>query len=358
MRLNRFRRFFRPSLKALSSGEPPTERRAGGLFGREILVLSRALCRFRYYAGDYRRSKALQALRLRVSYDSPFAETGMHIRPGANGAGVWTWDAAAVRDRLSGTRPHQILAESALHDAMASGARCVACIDGVEGQVWEEGELTHARWWPGEPDSESWKTFLRGARKPAGENAGTPEAVEAAWQDPPLFEEPAPAWLQKTAYRYAGLIAVFVLLAPISFEAARWGYALWAEDRYRSQVEEKRETARPYLAARRDGLAALDQAETHAAIGDERLLVRGLLDARFALEPFSVSIDRMQLSERDIRMYVAVSGEEQGAEMVQRLENRPSWSDVSLQPSSGGRVVIRGKLHPFAAPLEQSLSGQ
>lgn len=352
--IDQVRRFFRPTLKALSANGTLTEVQAGAAFGREVVVLSRALCRFHYYPGDFRRSRAFQALQMRLRYESPAgeADSGLHIRAGESGAAVWTWDADKVQSLLGELRPQQVVPESALHPPGGSDLRCIACVDGVEGQLWENGEMTQSRWWPRTPDEREWKTFLRGARKtPETASAAEMAVRQAAWIDPPFVDEPAVPWLRKMTYRHAVLIAGLLLLGPVSFELARWSYAEIATARYRAELEERRAEAQPSLTARREAIAAMAQTDEHIALGDSRLLLRALLDARAALDPAGLRIERIQLNDANIQLYVSAPGQENTAGIVQALEDTPSWTNVSLQPSSAGKVVLRGRLEPFSGPL-------
>jgi hypothetical protein len=40
------------------------------------------------------------------------------------------------------------------------GLRLIACQDGMEAQIWKEGELAASRWWVGHPPADEWARFL------------------------------------------------------------------------------------------------------------------------------------------------------------------------------------------------------
>ena len=68
------------------------------LVGARDLVLSRALCRFRFYRAPQTltRSQFAQAARVFAEVHAPFADTGTLILRAAAGAGIWYWDRAKL----------------------------------------------------------------------------------------------------------------------------------------------------------------------------------------------------------------------------------------------------------------------
>src|SRR3990172_2060065 len=148
----------------LSATDPAPNR-----LGAAQWVLSRPLYRFRRFDLEHvPKAQRTQALRLQIRQWSPYASPGQYVVWGQDDALVWAWDA----DRL-------------LHPTLLSGLRLVACLDGVEGQLWRERRPVHSRWWPESPSATEWLNFQRDA----GIAPGQGDAVPAP-QAPPWLKQP------------------------------------------------------------------------------------------------------------------------------------------------------------------------
>ena len=151
-------RRFRQSLSGISP--------ASNRFGLIQWVLSRPLYRFgRFDLKHVAVGQRAQALRIQIGQWSPFANTGQYVVWTQEHALVWAWDADRLAAELAtqklNARYTRVIPESLLQPAALSGARLVACLDGVEGQVWRELHLVHSRWWPNPPNVGDWANFLR-----------------------------------------------------------------------------------------------------------------------------------------------------------------------------------------------------
>ena len=137
----------RPRLYLQRAGEveEPLVRR-----GRRHWAVSRRLCRFFKIPllADASTARQLEALNLQIERLSPFAETGSHFHFGANSINLWLWDAQTVSDAANAIgvdlRRVSVLPESALQP-IGDGVRVIECLDGVEGQCWEQGRSEERR---------------------------------------------------------------------------------------------------------------------------------------------------------------------------------------------------------------------
>jgi len=130
--------------------------------------MSRPFYRFcRFDLKSVPKPQRVQALELQIRQWTPFANTGRYLVWQGEDALIWAWDA----DRLGADLATQnfnpnrveILPESLLHPPLAGGLRLAACLDGVEGQLWQDGFLVHSRWWPVVPTEAGWLNFQRDA---------------------------------------------------------------------------------------------------------------------------------------------------------------------------------------------------
>ncbi len=183
-------------MSTLGRPQPPLLLRAEGLegeaagrWGRTSLVVSRELCRLKWFAlAHVPAGERADALRVQALAWQPFDESALClVLSGEEGLAV-AWDARLVREALAdrGLLPQRcrILPEVLLRAAGTDGARLVRMSQGVEAQVWRGGRLVASRWWPDAPAPEAWRLFSQSLSGNA-----------ATWPLPPLEE--APPWLSK-----------------------------------------------------------------------------------------------------------------------------------------------------------------
>jgi hypothetical protein len=164
----------------LQRGLPPAE-----------WVIARALCRFRrFQIQAVPKAQRAQALDLEIRQWSPYQRTGRAIVLKEGVAHVWIWDAdmveAAQRAQRADPRHVRVIPESLLHPPGTEGACLVQTLEGLEGQVWRDGQLQHSAWWPAPPDADAWLNFQRDASlPPAAQEAQPPRPQPLAWRAQP-----------------------------------------------------------------------------------------------------------------------------------------------------------------------------
>lgn len=97
-------------------------------------------------------------------------------------AHVWTWSPAAdapARERAAWV-PESLVRPR----AFADGARLLALIEGVEGQIWRGGDLVASQWWPSRPNEQAWHRFLRSAGLAPEAAGAVPTAQSMGWSPP------------------------------------------------------------------------------------------------------------------------------------------------------------------------------
>lgn len=340
-----FRRFFRPRIEVLGPHGRLNRHSEGAIFGRRIIVIPRARCHYHYKRGDYSRAKAVKALELALQHESHFDRLGRYIRADRDGAAIWTWDGAEVGADLPDGGAYTIMPESALVAPSPSALRLVRCIQGVEGQVWRDGHLDQSRWWSQDPEQAEWMGFVRSARHDPAMASPKPVAETVEWRAPRVIDEPVLPWLERVARERYATIAVLLLIGPICYQLAQWGYAAWAQAHYREQTTALRQSARPVVAARRDSLAAMAEVRAQAELGDEKLLLTGLLDLIEVFGDRDISVQRIILDETNIAVHLSGLAEGQAADLVQELEGTDSWSGVNIQSNRANVFILQGRLN-------------
>jgi len=239
--------------------EPPEVR------GRRFWVVARSLCRFFKIPllSDAATGRQLEALKLQIERLSPFAETGSHFHFGESFIDLWLWDAQAVSDAAATVgvdlRRLSVLPETAMQPR-GEGVRVVECLDGVEGQCWDDGGLVASRWWPTLPDSRNWVLFQRGAAVgPDRLTSNPPPATPLPWLTRPWTSSPTDGWggIGNIDMRFAAAGIAVVLLVGYAYLGAEWLRLVVDRRALESQIATKSSEVAPLTEAR---IAALENA--------------------------------------------------------------------------------------------------
>jgi hypothetical protein len=148
------------------------------------------LCRFnRFDLSRLPAPKRKAALSLQLPQWSPFADSAYAIVWQDGFASVWCWDNSRVDAEIQklnrGAKSQQKLPESLLRAPLQTGLRLLKCLNGAEGQYWQNGQLIVSRWWPQRPDQYAWLAFQRDCGIPAEE-----QQAQATLQDLPFLQKP------------------------------------------------------------------------------------------------------------------------------------------------------------------------
>ena len=198
--------------------------------GRRYWVVSRALCRIFKVTplADASTARQLEALRLQTERLSPFAETASHFHFAQEAISLWLWDARAVEEAAGaiGVDPRRVtvVPETAMYPP-GDGIRLIQCLDGVEGQCWENGSLSASRWWPGPPDKSGWILFQRGASiEPDRIMTEPPPAISLPWAARPWTKSASQGLGGITGLdpQLAAAVAAVVLLIGYGYIGAEW----------------------------------------------------------------------------------------------------------------------------------------
>ncbi len=190
-------------------------------------MLSRPLYRFaRFELQTVPKPQRIQALELQIRQWTPFAKTGWYLLWEQDDALVWAWDAdrvdAAIADGKLKRNSATVVPETLLHPGREQGICLVACMEGVEGQVWsEQRSLISSRWWPGPPDAGEWLNFQRDAGTlPEHQSNVVPGPRPLRWEEKPWARS---STLGRSAMYGAGLEArVLPALGLCLFAASMW----------------------------------------------------------------------------------------------------------------------------------------
>ncbi len=227
--------------------------------GRGEWVLSRGWCRYRCFdLAGLPAARREESLQLKIQQWSPYTRTAEYVVWQGDCAQVWIWDearAAQVRE-ASGAAQAAPVPENLVRPPLADGVRLAACLDGVEGQIWQQRQLLASRWWLKPPDLLEWSRFLRAHGQPSPAHVLTPEPL-------PLLAKPwgKPRRRNTAANERAiALVAAMALAVVLGWESA----TLWKTHQKHQAIQQEIEKLN------QDGAAIL-QARDHAVTDKERV---------------------------------------------------------------------------------------
>lgn len=314
------------------------------LFGGSQYVLSRAACAFRYQKLEGRKPsrELLQAIALEADLSGASERTGIYITCKGGHLQVWTWDAS-----LFGLLPDpvnlKIVPESLLHEP-GDGLVLRQCLEGFEGQVWQDGILVASRWWKQAPGLDTWIQFCRASGLTGVEQVRAvpvPEEAALASDAPPPNRTPVRTQVRHLSWSHAVLAVLGFVLLPAGYFAAR-NLAITSE---LGRLEAERSELSLVTAGRQvenRSLMALRQTlDPFVAEVRSNDPLTGLADTIELLMLDQINIERFQFSEGMLELVFEGSRDYSEPDLVRRLEAIPSASNVRIDPlgRTGNRLL-------------------
>lgn len=320
------------------TGNETTLVQQGGLLGGQEKVVPRAECQYRRL--DLTAIPARQrsaAARLAVSRYAPSPGAATHVAWTGGIAHLWIWAAQAPESERGEQRwiPETLLAAP----PAADGPRLLAVSPGVEGQLWQSGQLLTSQWWAQAPDQEAWQRFLRGAGLDPETAPVPPQPVVLPWSTSPWGERQRGGFASSAVDERLLWVAVLALLA-LAFGWQVAGLVRWnnAGKALASQLEMARNTAAPLLAAREQAEQAQEDTEHLLQLqngpGDYELMgeIIAALPQGAQLRAWSRNSDKLQVAVQ--------SAEADPRKFVSAFEKLPRLADVTATPVAGGTMQL------------------
>lgn len=239
--------------------------------GRIEWLLSRPLYRFgRFDLKAVPRQQRSAALELQIRQWTPYAESGRFTAWEGDDALVWAWDAARVRSAQAeyqlGAGRVRVLPETLLRQKHEHGIHLNACLEGYEGQIWQDGSLRFSRWWPELPVAAEWLNFQRDAGIPPEQQQHTaPAALPPDWQERPWARQESPGSVPGTDGRSEMLVVALgtaVLTLTTFWYAASYFKLRHALGESMEQLSELEARAEPIRQARGQALDEMARVNT------------------------------------------------------------------------------------------------
>jgi hypothetical protein len=231
---------------------------------RHYWIISRGLCgfrRFRLPNSGRTELKSFAALKAREW--APYEEVGFHLHLTRGAVGIWAWDATRIRDAMLelGLRPGRlaVVPEGAVRAPPSDGVHLIACLDGVEGQFWSEGELQASRWWVETPSREQWLDFQRASGAALRSSDGPPPAEQLAWRRRPWTNAGTSLGFGiERRGREAAVLAAGLVLAAYGYVGGSFVHTTAALSEIKDRLRSAERRSDPIIAERSRALANLE----------------------------------------------------------------------------------------------------
>ncbi len=262
-------------------------------------------------------------------------------------AGLWTWPLPEQSsDEYLAAKPTSSIPETLTRQSMQDGRRLVQCLEGVEGQVWEDGCLMASRWWPGAPSQSQWVTFLRSARLKTDEiSLEPPRVVEVPWRTNLPFARGAVDAVQVFATPMHLLVAVGVIFgALLVYNGVQYTRYTQTLKNLQAQVIARKEVVSDVLKERNKAVLNLRSIEKMGGIGSSTALLYGLAGTLEKIEGDGLEIVKLTLLDNQLGVRIKGEPENDGASLVKELEADPALAQVSVNFTSGNVIDIKAVL--------------
>ena len=313
------------------------------------------------------RGSRAQALDLQLSQWAPYAQPGYRAL-WANGiVTVFCWDTpfvqAAMVDRGLNAARVRILPETMLRSPATDDIRLVECLQGYEGQIWQEGQLLATRYWRKPPDNPSWILFQRDASVDQSRMLPqVPTSNALALLDKPWkarHQTSALAWDGWRNDKWLYFAAMLAALPVITWHLSQLAGYIAVNQTLEQTLQDVQSQAAPFAQARGKALTAIAASQQ-------------LLD----LDPYPSQLQLMawvaenllkkgdQLSEWDyqqagkLRIALDTAVETKATALVEILHKNPWFKDIRATPGNKpNRVSLEMTLQPLGQPKGNTHAG-
>lgn len=196
--------------------------------GQKIWVLARSICIHRHFAlpQNVKGRKRFNLINLQMHTASPFTNTASFAHWTKTGVSLWFWDQDKVIKAMEAynlnPKTTLVYPETTLIDPIPSGMRLIECVEGYEGQIWDNNQLITSRWWDHYPEDTEWLQFWRSAGQiSTAYSQEKPSSAKQALIDTKTWAHTRPiagGFTTESLYsREAIAVLSLILILPLSF---------------------------------------------------------------------------------------------------------------------------------------------
>jgi hypothetical protein len=340
---------FSQRLIGMNSNGSTQVMRSGGIIHPEVIVVSRALCGFRRITLPNGSRNAVKAALLQAERDAPSANNLAQIVQDPQDktlAGLWTWPAPEIKNGETAPSIPRSFPETLVRTPLSSGQRLVDCLDGVEGQVWDDGVLMASRWWPKPPSQSQWLAFMRSARLKTDEMDLTlPPISEVPWRkDLPFLQGIIDLGQSLATPMRLLVVSGAVLGAAFIYSGTQYLHYQQTLRELRAEITVRKEVVSDVLADRNQAVQNLKSINTMARMVDSTALLSGIAGVLEKVQGEDMQISSVSLSDGQLRVIVKGKPEINGAALVKALEDSAAIKQVSIDFKQNNLVEIHAAL--------------
>lgn len=304
----------------------------GGGLGRREWVLSRSLCSSeRFDLSQLPSARRADALAIKLESARPYPDANAWIGWQGGVAQVWFWSPAQLpsADYTRGI----IIPETTLHPP-GEGLRLVRCLEGVEGQYWQQGQLLRSRWWPSIPNEHAWANFCRALGQLPGP---MPEPVQLPWLNRPWARNMSLSASRLLRREKELVTATGALLSlALGWQLAGLVGTASAESEQQQRLNAIRQEAGPELEARNRAMNDLDTIRFYTTLGGSVSQQRLMADVADAMPQKAQLVEWRYIRGEPLRFTLRIAGEVDNVAMIRRFEALDRLQEVSAQRGSRG----------------------
>lgn len=288
--------------------------------------------------------KRNSALELKISAWSPFHETRFSAIWSGNVASVFAWDHDALSERISehGYLPSEceIVPEAFIRTPERDSVRLVACDDGVEAQVWDEGFLRTSRWWSTVPKAQEWALFARTTGSTL--NTIVPDLSEPEWLEMPWHVQEAGASMINRALKNERILvgAAVILLAPCIYYTTQWLTYSALDIRIKREIAAIETNSRTVRADRSRALSGLERAEDLIALNRYPHQLEILSRAHNLLQGHAVTLSNWDYDDGSLEFGLESKEDMDARVFISDFEKDPLFTSVS-SGTRGDRLTLK-----------------
>ncbi|MGY6628138.1 MAG: hypothetical protein ACXIVL_06445 [Oceanicaulis sp.] len=296
----------------------------------ERVVISRALTHFELVTRPPGAisPRTMKAAQMAAQARTPFRDAEVYLVWGKTQVGVWSWSRSALQD-FAGSE-YRAIPETVLH-APADGLVLRACLDGFEGQLWQDSELLASRWWPYQPAEDEWTAFVRGLKGEHATAAPVPmRAAQVRPSQPPAYR--LLELVQRPARKDIVTLAIIVLGAPILFLGGESLNLQASIFRASNELASLQNVTGEVVEARAQARYGASQIAAYSETLQKPHPMELLAVFAEAAADAETQLERANITDTRLEMVLQSSEALSPAALVELLENHPSLSRVRFAP--------------------------
>jgi hypothetical protein len=310
-------------------------------------VLARPLYRFQTFdLGQVPPKSRSQALQLELAQWTPFAQSSYYIAWQGSTALVWCWQAdktqsAITTQKLNPNRVN-VLPETLLHAPAADGLCLQQCLEGFEGQLWQQNHLQRSRWWAQVPNADEWLSFQRDAAIAPGQQQNqVPQPQALVLQARPWISAGNSAGnLARQIERPAMALGLLALLTPAAWYAINIYTLQQSTAELLVQKNQLQMQAEPILQARSQALDHLARIKGLQALNRYPDPLSQMQKIAAALPRDDSSLKDWDYTAHQLKITLTASTDIAATPLIEALQKAGPFSDVKAMPGRDPKSVM------------------